>query len=115
MTAQGVYSAQVLDSRDPENLGRVQVRVSGLDAANSVVWARVTSSMTGPLRSTAFTPAPGDEVLVAFEQGDMRAPIVIGGLWNGKDQPPENNSNKGSERKPVQPSVARGDLGSKKS
>ena len=30
----------------------------------------------------------GDEVLVAFEGGDLRHPFVIGGLWNGQDAPP---------------------------
>jgi uncharacterized protein involved in type VI secretion and phage assembly len=29
-----------------------------------------------------------DEVLVAFDRGDMRRPFVVGGLWNGKDNPP---------------------------
>jgi uncharacterized protein involved in type VI secretion and phage assembly len=29
-----------------------------------------------------------DEVLVAFEHGDIDYPIVLGGLWNGKDLPP---------------------------
>jgi uncharacterized protein involved in type VI secretion and phage assembly len=96
MTAQTVYSAQVLEGRDPENLGRVQVRVSGLDDANSVLWARVSTPMVGPLRNTGFTPAPGDEVVVVFERGDLRTPIVVGALWNGKDQPPDSNTDKGS-------------------
>jgi hypothetical protein len=34
----------------------------------------------------------GDEVLVAFEHGDMRAPYVTGGLWNSQS-PPANAGN----------------------
>ena len=30
-------------------------------------------------------------MLVAFEQGDLRFPYVIGALWNGKDLPPVKN------------------------
>jgi uncharacterized protein involved in type VI secretion and phage assembly len=32
-------------------------------------------------------PEVGDEVLVAFDQGDARRPYVLGGLYNDKDQP----------------------------
>jgi uncharacterized protein involved in type VI secretion and phage assembly len=34
----------------------------------------------------------GDEVLVAFEHGDVRAPYVLGMLWNGVDKTPRSNS-----------------------
>ena len=32
-----------------------------------------------------FVPQVGDEVLVAFDHGDINFPIVLGGLWNGQD------------------------------
>ena len=35
-----------------------------------------------------WVPQVGDEVLVAFEHGDMSFPVVLGGLWNGKDTTP---------------------------
>jgi phage baseplate assembly protein V len=35
-----------------------------------------------------FIPEVGDEVLVAFIQGDMRLPVILGGLYNGVDKPP---------------------------
>jgi uncharacterized protein involved in type VI secretion and phage assembly len=33
-----------------------------------------------------------DEVIVAFERGDVRFPLVLGGLWNGQDAPPEESA-----------------------
>src|SRR5688572_20143419 len=45
--------------------------------------------MAGANRGSWFIPEPDDEVLVAFEGGDPRRPYVVGGLWNGKDAPPE--------------------------
>jgi uncharacterized protein involved in type VI secretion and phage assembly len=39
-----------------------------------------------------FLPNPGDAVVVVFQGGDMRFPIVIGAVWNGTDKPPANNA-----------------------
>ena len=91
MTAlHGVYSASVLDNRDPTNLARVLVRVSGLADAPTDVWARVATMMAGQNRGTLFIPEVDDEVLVAFERGDIRVPYVIGAMWNAKARPPSS-------------------------
>src|SRR5262245_3996932 len=87
-TIQGVYSASVLDNRDPEGLAGVLVRVAPGSTSVSEVWARVATMMAGRNKGTLFLPEVGDEVLVAFERGDVRAPCVIGSLWNGKARPP---------------------------
>ncbi len=34
------------------------------------------------------SPQPDDQVLVSFEQGDLKSPVIIGGLWNGKTKTP---------------------------
>ena len=39
----------------------------------------------GNARGSTWLPEVDDEVLVAFEQGDIRRPYVIGGLNNGVD------------------------------
>jgi uncharacterized protein involved in type VI secretion and phage assembly len=77
---------------DPENRGRVKVRYPWLDGSERSVqsdWARVVGPGAGDERGLCLMPEVDDEVLLAFEHGDMNAPYVIGGLWNGKDKPPE--------------------------
>ena len=51
--------------------------------------ARVIMPMAGGGRGVYFMPEPGDEVIVAFEQGDPNLPIVLGAVWNERDQPPD--------------------------
>lgn len=55
-------------------------------------WARMAVPMAGGERGTYFVPEVGDEVLLAFDQGDIRHPYMLGALWNGQDAPPETNS-----------------------
>jgi uncharacterized protein involved in type VI secretion and phage assembly len=93
---QGVYTASVLDNRDREDLARVFVRLPGV--ADAGIWARVATMMAGRNRGTMFVPDVGDEVLVAFEGGDMRHPYVIGALWNGKDKPPMSSADAATTR-----------------
>ena len=45
-----------------------------------------------PSRGLFILPEINDEVLVAFEHGDMTRPFVIGALWNSMDKPPKTNS-----------------------
>ena len=87
----GVVVAVVTNNEDEEGLGRVKVRFPWLSDADESQWARVASFMAGANRGACFLPEVDDEVLVAFEQGDVRFPYVIGALWNGKDAPPVKN------------------------
>jgi uncharacterized protein involved in type VI secretion and phage assembly len=42
----------------------------------------------GGTRGFDCLPEIDDEVLVAFEHGDIHRPYVLGGVWNGTDAPP---------------------------
>lgn len=84
----GVYTGTVVKARDSRGLGRLQVSVP---AFGEDVWARRATLAAGDRRGSWFQPDPGDEVLVAFEGGDARRPIVVGALWSQSQRPPENN------------------------
>jgi uncharacterized protein involved in type VI secretion and phage assembly len=88
----GVYPALVSDVRDPDGQGRVKITLPwspDTDGDRYEAWARLATLMGGNNRGSWFIPDPNDEVLVVFEGGDPRRPYVLGGLWNGKDKPPE--------------------------
>jgi uncharacterized protein involved in type VI secretion and phage assembly len=95
----GVYPAQVKDVRDPDQQGRVKVRLPWSPDSNGgayEVWARLAVLMAGNNRGSWFIPDPNDEVLIAFEGGDPRRPYVVGMLWNGQDAPPESMDGAGN-------------------
>ncbi|MFZ4507733.1 MAG: VgrG-related protein [Fimbriimonas sp.] len=84
--------AIVTSNTDPEDRGRVKVNYPWLDAEVESFWARVAAPGAGAKRGIFFLPEVGDEVVVVFEHGNINQPIVIGGLWNGKDIVVEKNS-----------------------
>ncbi|MGQ0519567.1 MAG: VgrG-related protein [Actinomycetota bacterium] len=83
----GVVIAQVTDLDDPEELGRVKLAMPWLSDTYESWWARVVQLGAGDQRGAVWLPEVDDEVLVAFEHGDVRRPYVIGSLWNGVDRP----------------------------
>jgi uncharacterized protein involved in type VI secretion and phage assembly len=85
----GVVVAQVVDTQDTTNEGRVQIKFPWLPGVEP--WARVAVLAAGNDQGTFFIPQTDHEVLVAFNHGDIREPFVIGCLWNGKDKPPQRS------------------------
>lgn len=88
----GVAVAEVRQNKDSSGLARVKVSYPWHSQPGESYWARVATPMSGKDRGMYFIPEVGDEVLVAFERGDMRFPYIIGSLWNGKDKAPQTNA-----------------------
>jgi phage baseplate assembly protein V len=88
----GVVVGIVTNNQDPENMHRVKVRFPWLSNDVESNWARVAAPMAGKGRGAYFLPEIDDEVLVAFEHGQVDHPFVVGCLWNGKDDAPESNA-----------------------
>jgi uncharacterized protein involved in type VI secretion and phage assembly len=95
----GVVIGIVTDNRDPEGLGRVKVRFPWLANDAESAWARIATLMAGDKRGSFFLPEVEDEVLVAFEHGDLHYPYILGALWNGRDKPPETNADGQNNRR----------------
>ena len=83
----GVVPAVVTNAKDPDQLGRVKIKLPWLADSYESWWARTVQPGAGKDRGAAILPEVGDEVLVAFAQGDLEHPYVLGGLYNGMDKP----------------------------
>lgn len=83
----GVVIGVVAKNYDREMPGRVCVLVPVRDEnANELQWARVAMPSSGKAWGHYFQPEEGDQVLLAFEHGNIEKPYVIGCV------PKDNNS-----------------------
>jgi uncharacterized protein involved in type VI secretion and phage assembly len=84
----GLLVGEVTNINDPRKEGRVKVRFLGLDDQEESNWARVLIPGAGDKRGSVVLPEVKDEVLVGFEGGDLRKPIVLGGMFGSKSKIP---------------------------
>ncbi len=77
---------------EDDGKGQVKVKYPVLGDAIESDWVRLVSPMAGGTRGILFMPEVNDEVLVAFENGDISRPFVLGAVWNGTDKPPLTGS-----------------------
>jgi uncharacterized protein involved in type VI secretion and phage assembly len=99
----GVVTAIVTNNQDPDGQGRVRVRYPWLakEGEGESWWARIAVPMAGREMGVYFLPEVDDEVLVAFERGDVRFPYVIGSLWNANRLPPETNDDGKNDKRTI--------------
>jgi uncharacterized protein involved in type VI secretion and phage assembly len=86
---QGVVMAKVVDNVDPEEFGRIKVKLVTTHNEAETFWAWQLAPMTGKERGFYTLPEKEDTVLVAFIQGSQDNAVILGALWNGKDIPPQ--------------------------
>ena len=84
----GLVVGKVTSLKDPDHLGRIRLQYPGLSAEQESGWARVAVPGGGDKRGVLFLPEVNDEVLVAFEGGDFRQPVVVGGLYGRRSALP---------------------------
>ena|GEM_PF-742097 len=93
----GVVPAEVVDNKEvaavPTKvpIGRVRVKFPAFGRSFISDWAPCARPMAGSRRGFYALPDEGDQVLVAFENGDLAKPFVLGALWTAKQGPPTQN------------------------
>jgi type VI secretion system secreted protein VgrG len=75
-----------------DKYGRVKVQLpwdrQGKKDAGSSCWVRVATLWAGKQWGVIHIPRIGQEVIVAFEEGDMDKPIIVGSVYNAEQMPP---------------------------
>jgi phage baseplate assembly protein V len=83
----GVVEGLVTQNDDPDQEGKVRVTFPWFDNDMISEWCRILQPYAGAGYGMFFVPEVGDEVVIGFAHGDMRLPIILGGVYNGKDKP----------------------------
>ncbi len=75
-----------------DKYGRIKVQFpwdrQGQNNADSSCWIRVATPWAGTQWGIVHIPRVGQEVVVAFEEGDPDRPIVVGSVYNAQEMPP---------------------------
>lgn len=82
----GVVCGVVSNCADPLGKGRVRVTLPWLAPDFETDWAPNVQFCSGQRSGAMFMPEIGDEVLIAFEFGDVRRPYVMGAMMNNYTQ-----------------------------
>jgi len=93
-TITGVIVARVKEVLDDQGEGRVRIQypwMEGNKNQDECPLVPMATLMSGGGRGSWFMPEEGDEVLVAFDNGDTSFPYILGCLWNGVDKPPTDD------------------------
>lgn len=76
----------------PDKYGRVKVQFhwdrEGKNDAQSSCWVRVGTLWAGKQWGVIHIPRIGQEVIVAFEEGDPDQPVIVGSVYNYEMMPP---------------------------
>jgi uncharacterized protein involved in type VI secretion and phage assembly len=103
----GKHRGFVVDNADPEQLGRLKVKVPSVLGSDIVTgWALPCTPYGGDVdQGFLFIPEAGAGVWVEFEEGDLEFPIWVGTFWSkpaGDSELPKPNKADGTEESSVQ-------------
>ena len=84
-TLHSVQLGRVTDNVDPDDRGRVKVRVIALSME---VWANVVAPSAGNNYGVSFVPRVNEVVVLVFVTPEF--PLVLGSVWSGSGSRPED-------------------------
>lgn len=87
----GLRLAKVTNITDPDKQNRVKVRTLAPDNDKNILetdWCPVVMPLSGKSCGVFAMPSVDDLVLIAYLEGDLTCPYVIGGTWNDKSPAP---------------------------
>jgi uncharacterized protein involved in type VI secretion and phage assembly len=84
----GKYRGQVVNNIDPQQIGRIQVRVSDVSPLPLATWAMPCVPVAGINMGVFTVPPVGAGVWVEFERGDQDFPVWVGGYWGSVAETP---------------------------
>jgi uncharacterized protein involved in type VI secretion and phage assembly len=88
---EGITTGVVKENWEEKHPGMVKAEVFlGEKGQTLTDWIRVAQPYAGNGYGSYWLPEVGDEVVIAFNMGDINRPYVLGSLWNNKDKIPEN-------------------------
>lgn len=83
-----ILFGEVVDTKDPDKLGRVKVRLDGLEKELTLPWLRVVLPYATNAAGFGFLPEKGDMVAVLRGAGNHPdAMLVLGAVHDGKRGP----------------------------
>ncbi|MFK7868718.1 MAG: phage baseplate assembly protein V [Roseobacter sp.] len=90
-TYYGKYRGFVVDNQDPDQLGRVKVRVPSVLGEAVSGWALPCAPFGGLNGQGLFAiPEVGAQLWIEFEEGNPNTPIWVGTFWRTSDAPPQD-------------------------
>lgn len=93
----GVVRGEVTENFDLTVQGRVKVKIPTIPDIEP--WASVCAPFAGDGYGLWCMPQVGDIVLIAFENGDIDWPVVVGSVWDSSNKPPVDLPNDAADKR----------------
>jgi uncharacterized protein involved in type VI secretion and phage assembly len=93
----GLVRGEVTENFDLTVQGRVKVKIPTIPDIEP--WASVCAPFAGDGYGLWLMPQVGDIVLIAFENGDIDWPVVVGSVWDANNKPPVDLPNDATDKR----------------
>jgi hypothetical protein len=97
----GKYRGVVTDNKDPNGLGRIQVKVLDVAGGENISWAMPCVPYAGKGVGLYLIPPQDASVWIEFEHGDPDYPIWSGCFWAEGEVPVTSSKNEITPEKKV--------------